>query len=142
MSNPPTEISAPSSGIASSMVVRCRPWLSNIRNEMVGARRHRRLAFTDPTRIRPILPLCRAPDAQEALWAVSWSPLEASPPPFGLTFFRGLVQRGEEWLEPPQLWQDFPIVGHVSPSRWAFRPHDPQADVDDFGKLPRWPWRT
>jgi hypothetical protein len=77
--------------------------------------------------------LCRAPDALDALWAVPWSPLEASPPPFVLTLFRGLVHRGEKWLEPPQLWQDFPIAGHVSPGRWAFRPHDPQAGVDDVG---------
>jgi hypothetical protein len=120
------------------MVVRCHPWLSKIRYEKAGTRRHRRLAFTDLTRIRPILPLCRAPDELEALLAVPLSPLKASPPPFRMTFSRYLVQRDEKWLELPQLWQDFPTAGHVSLGRWASWPHDPQAGVDHVGKLPRW----
>ena len=62
ISRPPTDTSAPPSGMTLSVVERNWPLSSKTRRETVGARRHRRGFRIDPTTVRPIFPLVRGPD--------------------------------------------------------------------------------
>ena len=54
ISRPPTDTSAPPSGMTLSMVERNWPLSSKTRRETVGARLHRRGFRIDPTTIRPL----------------------------------------------------------------------------------------